>query len=409
MTDMLAIAITILMVMTAARSYANIANKLTPAPAQSGSFTIVLDAGHGGKDPGAIGSTKGSNEKTINLAIVKEIGRLLSVNAPDIKVVYTRSTDTFVELGRRAEIANKAKADLFVSVHVNSLPKGRGSSISGVQSYTLALKTASTNLDVEKNENAVIEIYENGQTKYNYNSRSSENDIMYELMQDEHMKLGVDFAKLTQREMVSNGKRRDMGVQQANLAVLRLTYMPSVLLEVGYISNASEETYLNSANGQANLARCIYNAIVSYRKKTTGKTAPNVPVQTTSHTPEQTPQESSANSSTAAGSSAPTGNQPAASSSPSASSAGRPVFKVQILAGAVELKPNDRQFKGLKTEKYKDGARYRYYHGSTTDYNEIVRIRKSILAQFPEAFIVAFKDGAPTNVNEAIAQWRKSK
>lgn len=228
-------------------------------------FTVVLDAGHGGKDPGAIGSTKTSQEKNINLAVVKEIGRLLSANNPDIKVVYTRSTDVFVELGRRAEIANKANADLFISVHVNAVPKG-ARSVTGVQSYTLTLRTADVNLEVEKRENSVIHLESSGaQSKYKYND-TAEAEIMWELMQDTDMKESVNFAKMAQKEMVNTGGRKNMGVQQANLAVLRLTYMPSVLLEIGYISTPSEEQYLLSTAGQNNIARCIYNAIVNYKK-----------------------------------------------------------------------------------------------------------------------------------------------
>ena len=231
----------------------------------AGNFTVVLDAGHGGKDPGAIGSSRNNQEKNINLAVVKEIGRLLAANNPDIKVVYTRSTDVFVELGRRAEIANKANADLFVSVHVNALPKGSRQA-TGVQSYTLTLRTANVNLEVEKRENSVISLESTGaQSKYKYND-TAEAEIMWELMQDTDMKESVNFAKMTQREMVRTGGRRDMGVQQANLAVLRLTYMPSVLLEIGYISTPSEEQYLLTTAGQNNIARCIYNAIINYKK-----------------------------------------------------------------------------------------------------------------------------------------------
>lgn len=229
------------------------------------SFTVVLDAGHGGKDPGAIGSLKTSQEKIINLAVVKEVGRLLSANNPDIKVVYTRTTDVFVELGRRAEIANKANADLFISVHVNALPKD-ARKVTGVQSYTLTLRTADVNLEVEKRENSVINLESSGaQSKYKYND-TAEAEIMWELMQDTDMKESVNFAKMTQNEMVKTGRRNNMGVQQANLAVLRLTYMPSVLLEIGYISTPSEEQYLVTTAGQNNIAKCIYNAIVNYKK-----------------------------------------------------------------------------------------------------------------------------------------------
>lgn len=229
-------------------------------------FTIVLDAGHGGKDPGAIGSNRNNREKDINLSIVLEVGRLISENCKDINVIYTRKGDSFVELGQRARIANNAKADLFISVHTNAVPRGRYPQ--GVQSYTLTLNTAASNLEVEKRENSVIQLEENGEEKWSYsNPNSSESDIMYELLQDQHMEQSVDFAQIVQNEMVNTANRKDAGVLQANFAVLRLTYMPSVLLEVGYISTPSEERFLMSANGRKLMARSIFNAIKEYKEQ----------------------------------------------------------------------------------------------------------------------------------------------
>lgn len=229
-------------------------------------FTIVLDAGHGGKDPGAIGSNRKNCEKDINLGIVLEIGRLISEYCNDVNVIYTRKGDRFVELGQRARIANNAKADLFISVHTNAVPRGRYPQ--GVQSYTLTLNTASSNLEVEKRENSVIQLEENGEEKWSYsNPNSSESDIMYELLQDQHMEQSVDFAQIVQNEMVTTAKRKDAGVLQANFAVLRLTYMPSVLLEVGYISTPAEERFLMSSDGRRLMAKSIFNAIKKYKEQ----------------------------------------------------------------------------------------------------------------------------------------------
>lgn len=234
----------------------------TPSRGGAKQFVVVLDAGHGGRDAGAIGSQPGNKEKDINLGITLEVGRLLQQNHPEIKLIYTRSTDVFVELGRRAEIANEAKADLFVSIHTNALPKGKLAS--GVQSYTLSLKTLETNLEVEKRENSVIALEGEAAKKYNY-SQSAENDIVFELMQDRDMQESVKFARMAQNEMVGTAGRANMGVLQANLAVLRLSYMPSVLLEVGFISTPAEETFLMSQEGRNKLAEAIYNAIVRYK------------------------------------------------------------------------------------------------------------------------------------------------
>lgn len=231
-------------------------------------FIIVLDAGHGGKDPGAVGSNRNNREKDINLSVVLEIGRLITEQLNDVKVVYTRKTDEFVELGQRARIANKAKADLFISVHTNAIDRRSKRKPQGVQSYTLTLNTAESNLEVEKRENSVIQLEENGEEKWSYsNPNSSESDIMYELLQDQHMEQSVDFAQIVQHEMVTTAQRINAGVLQANFAVLRLTYMPSVLLELGYISTPSEEKFLMTSNGRKLLAKSIFNAIKKYKNQ----------------------------------------------------------------------------------------------------------------------------------------------
>ncbi|MBR1521775.1 MAG: N-acetylmuramoyl-L-alanine amidase [Bacteroidaceae bacterium] len=348
------------------------------ASGDGGKFTVVLDAGHGGKDPGTIGSARTNREKDIALNITLEVGRLLNSSNANVQVVYTRSTDVFIELGRRAEIANKAKADLFVSIHVNSLPKEAKHYASGVQSYTLSLKTVGTNLEVEKRENSVIALEGEAAKKYNYNA-SAESNIMYELMQDHDMKESVAFAKMAQNEMVRTGGRKDMGVKQANLAVLRLTYMPSVLLEVGYISTPSEEQFLMSKEGQRLMARSIYNAIASYVGQRTGKKVAPIKADPAPAQAESQPAETAA---------------PAAVATPAkeASTAKKTVYKVQVLAGSVKLKSNDKQFKGLQCEMHEKNGRYTYTYGSASTLDEAKKLRKSILDKFPEAFIVTYEE-----------------
>lgn len=345
------------------------------AMTEGGQFVVVLDAGHGGKDPGAVGSSSSNREKDINLAIALEVGRLLKANCPDVKLVYTRSTDVFIELGRRAEIANKAKADLFVSIHTNALPKNARKA-AGVQSYTLTLRTASTNLEVEKRENSVIALEGAAAKKYNYNP-SPESNIMFELMQDHDMKESVNFAKMVQNEMVHTAGRNDMGVLQANLAVLRLTYMPSVLLEVGYISTPSEEQFLMTTAGRQTMAKSIYNAIAKYKSQRTGKESK---LEKPSTTPVQTPD------------TATTNDTPATVAPTTANGEKRTVYKVQVLAGSTKLKSNDKQFKGLKCEMHEKGGRYTYTYGSATTMDEAKKLRKSILDKFPQAFIVTFEE-----------------
>ena len=352
-----------------------------PASAMTdgGQFVVVLDAGHGGKDPGAIGSSSSNREKDINLAITLEVGRLLKANCPDVKLIYTRSTDVFIELGRRAEIANKAKADLFVSIHTNALPK-TARKATGVQSYTLTLRTASTNLAVEKRENSVIALEGEAAKKYNYNP-SPESNIMFELMQDHDMKESVNFAKMVQSEMVHTAGRTDMGVLQANLAVLRLTYMPSVLLEVGYISTPSEEQFLMSTAGRQTMAKSIYNAIAKYKAQRTGKESK---LEKPSTTPVPTPTTTTE---------APTPEVSTTTTTPVTTNGEKhTVYKVQIFSLSSKLKSNDKRFKGLQCEVHEKEGRYTYTYGSAATMDEAKQLRQSILDKFPEAFIVTFEE-----------------
>ena len=231
-------------------------------------FTIVLDAGHGGHDAGAVGAF--SKEKDINLKVTLEVGRLLAANCPGIKVVYTRKTDVFIPLDRRAHIANKNKADLFVSIHTNSLPKGRIAY--GSETYTLGMARAAANLEVAKRENSVITYEKNyKQTYEGFDPNKAESYIIFELLQDRHMKQSVELARSIQQQYVSVG-RKNKGVHQAGFLVLRNTSMPAVLTELGFISTPEEERYLNSAGGVQALARSIYNGIVKYRAKQGGTT-----------------------------------------------------------------------------------------------------------------------------------------
>ncbi len=226
-------------------------------------FTLVIDAGHGGKDPGAAG--RKSKEKNINLAVALELGRLVAKNCADVKVVYTRKTDVFVELDERARIANKAKADLFISIHVNSTAARVGPQ--GTETYTLGMHRAADNLEVAKRENSVITLESNYEQRYEgFDPKSSESYIIFELMQDQNMEKSVRLARLIQQQMRSSAKRVDKGVFQAGFLVLRATSMPSALVELGYINNPTEEQYLTSKDGQAALARSIYNAFVQYKK-----------------------------------------------------------------------------------------------------------------------------------------------
>lgn len=400
--------------------------------ADNKSFTLVIDAGHGGGDPGAKGAI--SYEKNLTLKFALAFGRLVEQNCPDVKVIYTRKTDRFVELYKRAEIANKNKADLFISIHINSLPKGHQAM--GFQTYTLG-KSRRTgkkngvleNLEVAKQENAVIYLEKDyKQTYHGYDPNSPESNIMFEFVQDKNMENSVDLAKYMQKYVCEATGRQDMGAHQDNLAVLRLTSMPGCLIELGFISSRAEEQFMNSADATGRYARGIYNAFAAYKKKHSGKiTVPYLP-EPRILKPEETPKpvqeevkpaeveevkdetpapvEEVKPVQVAEEKPAPVNE---VKSTPQ-SNASEPIFKVQILTSSKVLKPNDARFKNEKDiDSYREGGMVKYTIGASTDYNQIYQLRKTLVAKFPEAFIIAFRNGEKMNVQEAVRIFRNRK
>ena len=227
---------------------------------QTLAFTVVIDPGHGGRDVGALGRV--SKEKDINLKVALALGDLIKKNYPGIKVVYTRSKDTFVELGRRAAIANKAKADLFISIHTNSTAAGRkGTKAQGTETYTLGMHRVADNLAVAKRENSVITLETNYEQTYEgFDPSSSESYIIFELMQNQYMDKSLQFAELVQGQFVGKLNRANRGVRQAAFWVLLKSACPSVLVEMGFVSNAEEEKWLASTEGKTGIVNSIYNS-----------------------------------------------------------------------------------------------------------------------------------------------------
>ena len=374
-------------------------------------FTLVIDAGHGGHDTGAVGVV--SKEKNLTLKYALAFGRLVEQNCPDVKVVYTRKTDKFVELFRRAEIANQAKADLFISIHINALPKGRVAR--GFQTYTLGTSKRTgkqtgvlQNLEVAKRENSVIFLEKDyKQTYQGYDPNSPESDIMFEFVQDKNMENSVELAKYMQKYVCQATGRQDMGAQQDNLAVLRLSSMPGALLELGFISTRDEEDFMNSSRAETLYARGIFNAFLNYRKRHGGnitipyiKMDDPIPEPVVEEVKVEPVEAKTVNDTTVVveNSVAPV----AADESP--------VFKVQILSSAAKVKKGDARFKGLKdVDCYQDGGVYKYTVGSSTNYNEIYRLRKEVVQKIPEAFIIAFKGGKRVDVNAAIREFKSKK
>lgn len=262
-------------------------SSMAHAAEEKRNFTLVIDAGHGGHDAGAVGAY--SKEKTINLNVALAFGRLVEENCPDVKVIYTRRTDVFIPLQRRADIANNNKADLFISVHTNALPNGRIAY--GSETYSLGMARAGANLAVAKRENSVITLESDYKRTYQgFDPNKAESYVIFEIMQDKYMKQSVDLASCIQRQYTAAG-RPNKGVHQAGFLVLRNTSMPSVLTELGFITTPAEEAYLNSQQGIAELSRSIYNGFLSYRRmheKAAHDIPANLPITTHTSPTQQT-------------------------------------------------------------------------------------------------------------------------
>lgn len=406
------------------------------------SFTLVIDAGHGGRDDGACGAI--SKEKDLTLKYALAFGKLVERECPDVRVIYTRKTDVFVELKERAAIANRAKADLFMSIHINAMP---GRKIArGFQTYTLGKGSSgngmSTNLEVAKRENSVILLEDNYKQSYQgFDPDSPESNIMFEFVQDRNMEQSVNLAKLLQRNVCAATGRIDGGAHQANLAVLRLSSMPGCLIELGFISTADEERFLNNPESVALYSRGIMNAFNAYRGRY--DKIVNVPYRTPDQVLEDTPaprtkkrgkskgdeenivlhkQDSASEVQNVAVREKNNDNNKVkpqvVKAEPkvvkvepkAAVAADKPVFKVQILVSSRKLKNGDPHLKGLTDYDFYQEAGYcKYTVGESANYNEIYRLRKQILDKFPEAFIIAFKNGAKMNVNEAIREFKNNR
>lgn len=364
-------------------------------------FTLVIDAGHGGHDAGAMGAK--SKEKDINLKVALAFGRYVERNLPEVKVIYTRTTDVFIPLMERANIANKAGADLFISVHTNALPAGKIAR--GFETYSLGMHRAKDNLDVAMRENSVISMEKGYQQTYQgFDPKSSESYIIFEFIQGKNMERSVEIARSIQTSVCNNANRPDKGVHQAGFLVLRETSMPSCLIELGFITTPDEEELLNTESRVDDIAKAIYQGFAKYKNKydkrvsvpyrsakSEEKTVPTVvpdsygskPQRDTTHKPEQKQQVTVDSA---------------------------PVFKVQVLASDRMLRKGDAHFKGEENyESYQEGGMVKYTIGSSANYNEIYKLRKTLLEKFPEAFIIAFKNGQKYDVNQAIREYKQNK
>lgn len=381
-------------------------------------FTVVIDPGHGGHDPGAVG--RRSKEKNINLNVSLKVGQLIKDNCNDVKVIYTRKTDIFIPLDRRAQIANNAKADLFISIHTNSVARGR--TVRGAETYTLGLHRTEENLEVAKKENSVILIEDNYEQRYaGFNPNSSESYIIFEFLQDKNMEKSVKLATLVQKQFKNTAHRIDKGVHQAGFLVLRATSMPSVLVELGYISTPDEEQYLLSDAGADALANSIYKAFLNYKREHDAPLERSKVQQQDLSEPQTKPGKSAIEKPTADPDMAiekpvKIEKQPASStlsqkSKPKRNSTiAKPIFKIQILTSNKVLPKNSKLFKGLSpVSYYKEKGIYKYTYSESTDYNKVLRLRRQVSSKFKDAFIIAFKNGEKMNINQAIREFKNNR
>ena len=380
-------------------------------------FTLVIDPGHGGHDAGALGAI--SKEKNINLAVALRFGKYVEQNLPEVRVIYTRTKDVFIPLNERANIANRANADLFISVHTNALPAGKVAR--GFETYTLGMHRAKDNLDVAMRENSVISMEKDYQQRYQgFDPRSSESYIIFEFIQGKNMERSVDLARMIQRGVCDGANRPDKGVHQAGFLVLRETSMPGCLIELGFITTPDEERLLNNDSRVDDIARGIYEAFAKYKNKYDRSVS--VPYRAKDseevNLPKIVPDQESAPKTRAVTRGKQPKREEATPEQPKrvekkvkkAEVADAPVFKLQIFVGSRNLRKGDSHFKGeTDYDSFQEGNLVKYTLGASTNYNEIYRLRKEKLDKFPEAFIIAFKNGQKYDVNQAIREFKQNR
>ena len=346
------------------------ATQKTSAVDKDGNFVLVIDPGHGGKDPGAVNGK--NQEKTVNLNVALKMGKLIEDNCKNVKVIYTRKTDVFVELYKRADIANKAGADMFISVHTNA---AKSKSANGAETYLLGVEEnrTSANLNAALEENKAILLENDYQAHYEgYDPNSPESMIIFEFMQNEYQKESLKMATLTQNQMISSAKRPDRGVHQAGYLVLWKSTMPSILIELGFISNDAECKYLVSQKGVDEMSQSLYKAFceyLEYHNKQLDKAVPT---------------------------------SQAIGNGDTDKTQSLPVYKVQFMTLKSPLKSNDKRLKAYPdVSYYSDGGMCKYTCGDTTDYNAVLKTKTEVQKKYKDAFVIAIYNGKKISVKEA--------
>jgi N-acetylmuramoyl-L-alanine amidase len=341
--------------------------------------TLVIDPGHGGQDPGALGAK--SKEKDIVLAVGLKLGQLINEKNNDVKVIFPRSSDVFIPLHERADIANRNKADLFISIHANA---NNNRTIFGSETYSMGLHTNEKNLEVAQKENAVITFEKDYSTHYEgYDPNSAESFIIFQLVQNTYMGQSLEFAGFVQNNFEKQAKRYNRGVRQAGFLVLWKTAMPSVLIEVGFVTNPTEEKYMLTEEGQLKLANAIYKAFSEYKIQIESKSVfTHENLKTNSNTEDTGTTLEIIDTTTV-------------------------LYRVQILSSNKRVSRKSKEFsKCKKINGYKSiyeitgNSNYKYLIGSSENYDEISDFSKEVKKQYPEAFVVALKNGKIVNLNE---------
>ena len=331
--------------------------------------TVVIDAGHGGKDPGTEG--KHSKEKNVTLAVALKLGKLIREAYPELKTLYTRETDEFIELNQRANIANEAKADLFISIHCNA---AKATAASGSEVFVMGLHTSKSNLEVAQRENSVISYEDDYSTKYEgYDPKSPESFMIFSLMQNVFLDQSLAFASDIQNEFVQNLQRKDRGVKQAGFLVLYKSGMPSVLIELGFLSNPQEEKYLLSENGQEELAKAIFKAFTLYKKKWDEHATQTIATNKSKSEKKQDKK-----------------TETAKNNVQQKDPDGR-IFRIQLATLTNPIAASHRlrkQFPDLKERK--EGKFYRYYTHEYLSLEDAKKDLAEVKKSYSDAFIVAF-------------------
>lgn len=354
-------------------------------------FVVVIDAGHGGGDYGALGVA--TNEKTINLNVALKLGKLIDDKMDGVKVVYTRSTDRFISLQQRANIANKADGNLFISIHTNSVDKSarNRTTVSGAATYTLGMHKTEDNLAVAKRENSVIKLEKDYSTTYQgFDPNSTESYIIFEINQSKHVEQSVDFASRVQREFVRVADRKNNGVRQAGFWVLAKTSMPAVLVELDFICNPTVEKFLSSNDGQERLAKSIFNAFKSYYKSYYSGVDKNA----TEKSKRKKDKRNVSDDELCETSTQDDESQVGQTEEVVKTDKDAIEYRVQIFTSPKKLKSNSSQLRNLDdVNYYYENGVYKYTCGSVSDKKDALSLQKKMRKKFPQAFVVEFVNG----------------